>query len=85
MESGLSLSLSLHSVISKGILFWDANDVKMAQLNAKAMHTFFCAVGVSEYDRESEKWDKLEWTHEGTNQVKESKDECPLLTMSCFK
>ena len=58
---------------------WDANDIKMAQLNAKAMHTLFCALGANEYIRVSlcenakEVWDKLQVTHEGTNRVKETK------------
>ena len=58
---------------------WDANDLKLAQLNAKAMHTLFCALGASEYNRVSlcenakEVWDKLQVTHEGTNHVKETK------------
>ena len=57
---------------------WDEKDTKMAQLNAKAMHTLFCALGPNEYNRVSlcdsakEIWDKLAITHEGTNQVKES-------------
>ncbi|XP_022728776.1 uncharacterized protein LOC111284351 [Durio zibethinus] len=51
----------------------------MAQLNAKAMHTLFCAIWPSEYNRvflcenTKEIWDKLAITHEGTNQVKETK------------
>ena len=32
---------------------WDANDLKSAQLNAKAMHTLFCALGANEYNRVS--------------------------------
>ena len=58
---------------------WDTNDLKSAQLNAKAMHTLFCALGASEYNRVSlcenakEVWDKLQVTHEGTNRVKETK------------
>ena len=32
---------------------WDANDLKSAQLNAKAMHILFCVVGASEYNRVS--------------------------------
>ena len=28
---------------------WDVNDLKSAQLNAKAMHTLFCALGAREY------------------------------------
>ena len=32
---------------------WDANHFKMAQLNAKAMHTIFCALRANEYTRVS--------------------------------
>ena len=32
---------------------WDEKDTKMAQLNAKAMHTLFCALGPNEYNRVS--------------------------------
>ena len=32
---------------------WDANDLKSAQLNAKVMHTLFCALEASEYNRVS--------------------------------
>ena len=44
---------------------WDANDIKMAQLNSKAMHTLFCALRANEYTRmflcenAKEVWDKL--------------------------
>ena len=44
---------------------WDANHIKMAQLNAKAMHTLFCALGANEYtwvslcENAKEVWDKL--------------------------
>ncbi|GAV68163.1 LOW QUALITY PROTEIN: zf-CCHC domain-containing protein/DUF4219 domain-containing protein/UBN2 domain-containing protein, partial [Cephalotus follicularis] len=54
------------------------NDFKMLQLNSKAKHVLFCAVGPNEFNRISschakEMWDLLEVTYEGTNQVKESK------------
>ena len=58
---------------------WDANDIKMAQINAKAMHTLFCALGTNEYtwvslcENAKEVWDKLQVTHERTNRVKETK------------
>ena len=63
----------------------------MAQLNAKAMHTLFCALGPSEYNRVSlcdnakQVWDKLATTHEGTNQVKESKISMLTLDYELFK
>ena len=51
----------------------------MAQLNAKAMNVLYCALDANEFNHIStcsstkEIWDRLEVTHEGTNQVKESK------------
>ena len=58
---------------------WDEYDERMAQLNAKAMNLLYCALSASEFNRIStctfakEIWDRLEITHEETNQVKESK------------
>ncbi|GAV77915.1 UBN2 domain-containing protein, partial [Cephalotus follicularis] len=55
------------------------NDFRMLQLNSKAKHVLFCAIGPNEFNRISscdsakEMWDLLEVTYEGTNQVKESK------------
>ena len=52
---------------------------KRCSNNAKAIHILYCALDVNEFNRISiceiakEIWDKLEVTHEGTNQVKESK------------
>ena len=51
----------------------------MAQLNAKAMNILYYALSVNEFYRitscatAKEIWDRLEVTHEGTNQVKETK------------
>ena len=58
---------------------WDELDKRMAQLNAKAMNVLYCALSVNEFNRISSRatakeiWDRLEVTHEGTNQVKETK------------
>ena len=58
---------------------WDEYDERMAQLNAKAMNLLYCALSVSKFNRIStctfakEIWDRLEVTHEETNQVKKSK------------
>ncbi|GAV69764.1 DUF4219 domain-containing protein/UBN2 domain-containing protein [Cephalotus follicularis] len=55
------------------------NDFRMLQLNSKAKHVLFCAVGPNEFNRISscdsakQMWDLLEITYEGTNQVNESK------------
>ena len=58
---------------------WNEVDVKLIELNCKAMSSLYCALDPNEYNRVSgcdsakEIWDKLEVTYEGTNQVKESK------------
>ena len=58
---------------------WNKNDKRMAQPNAKAINALYCALSVSEFNRISyytlakEIWDRLEVTHEGANQVKETK------------
>ncbi|GAV60428.1 UBN2 domain-containing protein, partial [Cephalotus follicularis] len=55
------------------------NDFRMLQLNSKAKHLLFRAVGPNEFNRISscdlakEMCDLLEISYEGTNQVKESK------------
>jgi len=58
---------------------WDENDMKLAELSAKAMNLLYCALDPNEFNRIStcnsakEIRDKLEITHEGTSQVKTSK------------
>ncbi|KAK8508418.1 hypothetical protein V6N12_020199 [Hibiscus sabdariffa] len=58
---------------------WSANDRKKMELNCKALHIIFCALGPNVYAKVSscesakEVWDKLELIHEGTNDVKETK------------
>ena len=58
---------------------WDDNDMKMEELNAKAINVLYYALDSIEFNRIStcittkEIWDRLEVTHEGTSQVKESK------------
>ena len=58
---------------------WDDNDKRMAQLNAKVINALYYALSVNEFNRVSscsltkEIWDQLKVTHEGTNQVKETK------------
>ncbi|KAK8264230.1 hypothetical protein V6Z12_D12G095400, partial [Gossypium hirsutum] len=70
---------------------WDENGIKKLQLNAKVMHTLFCALGSNEYNRVSlydnvkEIWDKLKVTHEGTRRVKESKISLLTLDYELFK
>ncbi|GAV87975.1 UBN2 domain-containing protein, partial [Cephalotus follicularis] len=55
------------------------NDFRILQLNSKAKHVLFCAIGPNEFnpisscDSAKEMRDLLEVTYEGTNQVKESK------------
>ena len=58
---------------------WDDNDMRMGELNAKAMNVLYCALDSTEFNQIStctiaqEIWNKLEVTHEGTSQVKSSK------------
>ena len=58
---------------------WDERDKRNFQLNAKAVFTLQCAMDRNEYNRicqcksAKEIWRLLEITHEGKNQVKESK------------
>ncbi|KAL4271666.1 hypothetical protein GQ457_13G015230 [Hibiscus cannabinus] len=58
---------------------WNQEESKNLSTNSKAMHLIFCALGPNEYERVSscsnakEIWDKLEVTHEGINEVKETK------------
>ncbi|GAV88518.1 UBN2 domain-containing protein, partial [Cephalotus follicularis] len=58
---------------------YNDNDFRILQLNSKAKHVLFCAVGPNEFNRiyscdsAKEMWDLLEVTYEGMNQVKESK------------
>ena len=65
--------------ILKPKMEWDEHDRKLAQLNAKAMNVLYCSLDANEFNRISvcisakKIWDRLEVTHEGTNQVKESK------------
>ena len=65
--------------IPKPEMEWDEHDRKLAQLNAKAMNVLYYSLDANEFNRISvcisakKIWDRLEVTHEGTNQVKESK------------
>ena len=58
---------------------WTELEIKKVQVNYKAINTLHCALNPTEFNRIStcktakEIWDKLEVTHEGTSQVKESK------------
>ena len=58
---------------------YDENEMKKCSFNAKAINCLYCALSKDEFNRISmcssaqEIWNTLEITHEGTNQVKESK------------
>ncbi|XP_038992978.1 uncharacterized protein LOC120116622, partial [Hibiscus syriacus] len=58
---------------------WSEGETRMFQLNSKAIHIIFCALGLDEYGRVSscttakEIWYKLQVTQEGTDEVKKSK------------
>ena len=58
---------------------WSNEEKKLYTLNSKAMNALYCALNEVEYNRISlctsahDIWEKLQVTHEGTSQVKESK------------
>ena len=58
---------------------WDAEDLKKVELNAKAINMMHCTISFEEYRKISwyktvkEIWVKLEITHEGTEQIKQTK------------
>ena len=66
-------------MILKSEADWDDHDKKMAQLNTKVVNILYCALDVNEFNRIStctsakKIQNRLEVTHEETNQVKESK------------
>ena len=58
---------------------WSIDDRELAQLNAKSLNYFFCALKSEDYMRVStystgkKIWDRLCLTYEGTNEVKETR------------
>ena len=71
---------TMNNVVTlKSKVDWDEHDKRMIQLNAKATNILYYALDVNEFNRIStynstkEIWNRLEVTHEGTSQVKESK------------
>ena len=66
-------------MVPKPMQEWDKRDRRNFQLNAKVVYTLQCSMDRNEYNRicqfksTKEIWRLLEITHEGTNQVKESK------------
>ncbi|KAL4387771.1 hypothetical protein GQ457_09G022490 [Hibiscus cannabinus] len=67
------------TLVPKQMHEWNDEERGRVQMNAKAMHILFCALGPDEYANMSssssakEIWDKLEVTHEGTSEVKDTK------------
>ena len=63
----------------------------MAQLNTKAINVLYCALDIGEFNTIStctlakKIWDRLEVTHEGTSQVKESKISILVYKYELFK
>lgn len=70
---------------------WSIIEKKACSLNAKAINCLFCALNEVEYNRVSicktakDIWDKLEITHEGTSQVKETKIDMLVHQYEMFK
>ncbi|XP_077232351.1 uncharacterized protein LOC143869055 [Tasmannia lanceolata] len=64
---------------TKDLEEWTEGEQQASNVNAKAMNALICALSPEEFNRVTnlqtakEIWDLLEITHEGTNQVKESK------------
>ena len=58
---------------------WNEEDERLATLDAKGLNIIFCAVNHEQFNKISncttaqEAWHNLEVTHDGTNQVKETK------------
>ena len=58
---------------------WDDNDMRVGELNGKAMNVLYCALDSIEFNQiftcsiAKKIWNKLKVTHEGTLQVKSSK------------
>ncbi|KAL4387867.1 hypothetical protein GQ457_09G018310 [Hibiscus cannabinus] len=67
------------SLVPKQRHEWNEEEMTIVEINSKAMHILFCELGPYEYAKMSscssgkEIWDKLEVTHEGTSEVKETK------------
>ncbi|KAK2984384.1 hypothetical protein RJ640_029589 [Escallonia rubra] len=67
------------SKILKGILEMDNHEAQLFSIDDKAKNIISCGLDINEYNRVSacetarEMWRLLEITHEGTNQVKETK------------
>ena len=59
---------------------WTVEERRDMEINAKAMNTLICVLSSKEFNCVStckttkEMWDKFKVTHEGTNQVKETKN-----------
>ena len=55
---------------------WDDNDRRIVQLNAKDINALYYTLSVNGFNRiyfytlAKKIWDRLEVTHEGTNQIK---------------
>ena len=70
---------------------WSEEEKKLAQLDAKGLNILFCAVNQEQFNRISncktshEAWHNLEVTHEGTNQVKETKINMLVCKYELFK
>lgn len=77
--------------IPKSMIEYTDLDKRLLSMDAKAMNTLYCALNRSEFNRISscknarDIWHTLEVTHEGTNQVKESKIDMLVHQYELFK
>ena len=75
----------------KPINDYSEDDKKLASMNAKAINIFYCALKRNEFNRmftctnAHDIWHLLQVTHEGTNQVKESKISMLVHSYELFK
>ncbi|KAK2987894.1 hypothetical protein RJ640_020411 [Escallonia rubra] len=77
--------------VPKGILKMDGHEAHLFSMHDRANNTINCGLDINEYNRVSacetarERWRLLEVTHEGTNQVKETKINMLIQQYEAFK
>ncbi|XP_016168788.1 uncharacterized protein LOC107611366 [Arachis ipaensis] len=80
--NGLEIPIKLTfegQVVPKEDREWTEEEKKKVESNAKAMNMVYCAISFEEYKKISrckstkEIWQKLQVTHEGTNQIRETR------------
>lgn len=78
-EPYIPMKKSEKFMVEKSKSEWDDIDKKRMSINARALNILFCVLSMEKFNRirscktTKDIWSTLEVTHEGTNQVKESK------------